>query len=68
MLLNEDSNRAENLQMPTPKPENSSDGFLEKDPADDWDRQMKADAEAGRLDALVQEAMADLRDGRCTDL
>jgi len=35
---------------------------------DAWDREMEADADAGRLDALGAEALADLRGGRCTDL
>jgi hypothetical protein len=41
--------------------------FAEYD-ADAWDRQIEADAAAGRLDALADEALADLRAGRCTDL
>ena len=36
--------------------------------ADAWDRQFAADAQAGRLDALANEALADLREGRCRDL
>ena len=32
-----------------------------------WDRQFEADASAGRLDWLVQEALQDLREGRCTE-
>ncbi len=35
---------------------------------DAWDRQMEADVDAGRLDALAAEALADLQSGRCTDL
>ena len=35
--------------------------------ADEWDRQIEADARTGRLDALAAEAIADLRAGRCTD-
>jgi hypothetical protein len=35
--------------------------------ADAWDRQIERDVAAGRLDALADEALADLRDGRCTD-
>ena len=35
---------------------------------DDWDRQMMADATAGRLDHLVEEARADLAAGRCRPL
>jgi hypothetical protein len=33
-----------------------------------WDRQFERDAIAGRLDALADEALRDLREGRCTDL
>jgi hypothetical protein len=33
-----------------------------------WDRQIEADVATGRLDALAQEALQDLREGRCTDL
>jgi hypothetical protein len=33
-----------------------------------WDRQFEQDAAAGRLDALADEALSDLREGRCTDL
>ncbi len=33
-----------------------------------WDRQFEADANAGRLDALADEALRDLREGRCKDL
>jgi hypothetical protein len=32
-----------------------------------WDRQMEDDVAAGRLDALAEEALEDLRAGRCTD-
>ena len=32
-----------------------------------WDRQMEDDVAAGRLDALADEALEDLRAGRCTD-
>jgi len=34
---------------------------------DAWDRQMKADAEAGRLDQLAEQALRDLDAGRCTE-
>lgn len=39
-------------------------------PADDdaWDRQMAADAAAGRLDGLIAEARADVAAGRCRSL
>ena len=33
-----------------------------------WDRQFEADVAAGRLDALAKEALADLRQGHCTEL
>jgi hypothetical protein len=36
--------------------------------ADAWDRQFEADAAAGRLDALGDEALRDLDEGRCRDL
>ena len=36
--------------------------------ADAWDRQLEADVSAGRLDMLAEEALRDLREGRCTDL
>ncbi len=41
--------------------------FAEFD-ADVWDRQLEEDVAAGRLDALAEEALRDLREGRCTDL
>ena len=36
--------------------------------AEAWDRELDADVPAGRLDRLAQEALDDLRKGRCTDL
>ena len=33
-----------------------------------WDRQIEDDVAAGRLSALADEALKDLREGRCTDL
>jgi len=33
-----------------------------------WDKQLEVDIESGRLDSFGNEALADLRDGRCTDL
>lgn len=35
---------------------------------DEWDRQMKAAAVAGKFDRMNQEALEDLRAGRCTSL
>ena len=40
--------------------------FAELD-GDAWDRQIEEDMAAGRLDALAEEALEDLRQGRCTD-
>jgi hypothetical protein len=33
-----------------------------------WDRQLQEDVAAGRLDSLAQEALTDLRRGRCGEL
>lgn len=33
-----------------------------------WDRQLEEDVKAGKLDQLAEEALGDLRAGRCTDL
>lgn len=33
-----------------------------------WDRQFETEVAAGRLDKLAEEALQDLREGRCTDL
>jgi len=41
--------------------------FVEFD-ADAWDRQIEEDANAGRLDALAEEALEDHRSGRTTEL
>jgi hypothetical protein len=35
---------------------------------DAWDRQMEADAQAGRLDHLWQQALADIKAGRTKPL
>jgi uncharacterized protein YfaT (DUF1175 family) len=40
--------------------------FVQLD-AEAWDRQIEEDVAAGRLDALAEEALEDLRQGRCTD-
>jgi hypothetical protein len=46
--------------------------FLEKlaeiDFEDDWDRQIEADAKAGRLDPLWQQAIEDIKAGRAKPL
>ncbi|MEM6784890.1 MAG: hypothetical protein AAF624_14305 [Bacteroidota bacterium] len=36
--------------------------------SDEWDRQIEADAKAGRLDALVAEAQEDIAAGRIRPL
>jgi hypothetical protein len=36
--------------------------------ADAWDRQVEQDVRSGRLDALAEEAINDLREGRCREL
>ncbi len=36
--------------------------------ADQWDRQIKADILAGRLDAAGEQAIEDFESGRCTPL
>ena len=33
-----------------------------------WDAQLEEDIEAGRLDELAEEALADFEAGRCTEL
>ena len=35
--------------------------------AEAWDRQIEGDVTSGRLDALADEAIQDLRAGRCTE-
>ena len=33
-----------------------------------WDRQFEQDVAAGKLDAVAEDALKDLREGRCTEL
>ena len=40
--------------------------FAEFD-ADAWDRQLEADSKSGALGGLLNEAIQDRREGRCTD-
>ncbi len=42
--------------------------WFEEFAADAWDRQMEADARAGKLDHLISQADADFEAGRCTPL
>jgi len=45
-------------------------GFAEGDWGDweDWDRQLEADIAAGKLDALAEKALQELKAGRCQDI
>jgi len=36
--------------------------------ADEWDRQMEADAAAGKFDSLAEEALREYESGRCKPL
>lgn len=36
--------------------------------ASGWDKQFEADVNAGKLDALADEAIRDLKEGRCRDV
>jgi len=54
-------------QLPPPDLAALRAWFAEFD-AENWDRQFEADVNAGRLDALADEALRDLKAGRCTDL
>ena len=42
--------------------------WFEEFDAQAWDRQMEADAQAGKLDALAEEALKDYQAGRTTPL
>lgn len=54
-------------QLPAEQLQRFRAWFAEFD-ADQWDRQFEDDVSAGRLDTLGEEAISDLREGRCTDL
>jgi hypothetical protein len=41
--------------------------FAEREAAE-WDRQFEADVAGGRLDALAEEGLRELRQGECKDL
>ena len=43
-------------------------GWFAEFDASIWDRQLEEDVAAGRLEQLAEEALQDLREGRCTDL
>ena len=40
--------------------------WFEEFDAQQWDAQFEKDVEAGKLDALADEAIEDLKEGRCT--
>lgn len=42
--------------------------WFQKFDAEAWDKQFEHDVAAGRLDSLAEEALRDLREGRCADL
>ena len=42
--------------------------WFEEYAADEWDREIEADARAGRFDAAGKRAKADYEAGRCTPL
>jgi hypothetical protein len=42
--------------------------WFEKFDADAWDRQFNKDVRAGKLDQLADQALKDLKEGRCTGL
>jgi hypothetical protein len=42
--------------------------WFEEYVSDEWDRQIEADANAGRLDAAARRAKQDFESGRCTPL
>ena len=54
-------------QLPTPD-EAQLAAWFEEYQADLWDRQIEADALAGRLDALGQQADREFEAGRCRPL
>ncbi len=39
--------------------------WFERFDAADWDQQLEHDVQSGALDWLAEEALADLKDGRC---
>jgi hypothetical protein len=51
-------------QLPEDQKEELLDRLCEVDFEDAWDRQMEADAKAGRLDQLWQQALTDIKAGR----
>ncbi|MEI7695819.1 MAG: hypothetical protein WCI64_09275 [Chlorobium sp.] len=54
-------------QLPPIERQEFREWFLEWD-ADDWDRQIERDAQAGKLDAFAAEALAEYHAGKATEL
>lgn len=42
--------------------------WFENFDAKEWDKQFDEDAKSGKLDRLADQALDDLKNGRCTDL
>jgi hypothetical protein len=42
--------------------------WFEEYDATEWDKQFEQDAKAGRLDTFADQAVRDLKEGRCTEL
>jgi len=42
--------------------------WFQKFDEDAWDKQFESDVFAGHLDSLAENAVRDLREGRCTEL
>ena len=55
-------------ELPEPEREAMAAALLEEMDAQAWDRQIEADAKAGRLDKLIEKAKQHHQDGRTTPL
>ena len=53
------------IQKLSPKEIKAVADWLQEFREEMWDRQIEADAKAGRLDKLMEEAKQDYRAGRC---
>jgi len=54
-------------QLPEEEFRKLREWFANRD-AEAWDSQFAADVQAGKLDALAEEALRDVREGRSTEL
>jgi hypothetical protein len=57
----------EALRRMTPEERTAFRAWYAEFDAEEWDRQLEADAAAGKLDWLIAEARNDKKEGRCTD-